>query len=89
MYPFSHIIVSADGRVPKCCSDFKIVDSMGNVNENSLVEIWNGAKFQAVRNHLCNGRREKLPETCAKCSEYGVKRPPDNIISKFIYWITL
>jgi len=52
-YPFNHLYVYADGRVGACCMDF--VDSviLGDLRRETMAEIWNGEKIQAMRRMLC------------------------------------
>ena len=39
---------------------------MGNVNKQSIVEIWDGDKFKHARKELFNGNR-KWNSLCSKC----------------------
>jgi radical SAM protein with 4Fe4S-binding SPASM domain len=63
-FPWTKMTVSWDGDLVPCCFDYNKRYSLGNINEHSLVEIWNGEKMQALRsefiankvtNPLCNG----------------------------------
>lgn len=38
-----------DGRVPACCADFGEDQIMGDVNTESLLDIWNGEAYRAIR----------------------------------------
>ena len=82
-YPFTQFNITTDGRVSKCCADLYFSDPMGNVKENSLMEIWNGQQFEKVRNLLLEGNRDVI-ETCSKCDFFGVKRFY-SIIGNFIH----
>jgi len=65
-YPWLSLSIMADGNVVPCTqiSNNEIV--LGNVNESSLEEIWNGPKYKELRkmhvtgnfteNHKCNSR---------------------------------
>ena len=64
--------ISADGKVSKCCADFDFSDAMGNVNSQSLIEIWNSNRFNHVRQSLLQGNR-KLSRNCNKCDDYGIR----------------
>ena len=72
IYPWTQFNVTTDGRVSKCCSDFYFGDPMGNVTEQSVLEIWHGEKFAGVRRQLWQGQRESLAN-CAQCDFFGVK----------------
>ena len=68
-------IVLADGTV-MACSCVAAMDAIndlgiGNIMENSLIEIWNGYKMSELRKSF---GKDNLNNTCAKCDMY---RPPD------------
>jgi len=71
-HPFTQFNITADGRVAKCCADFYFSDPMGNLKEQSVMEIWNEERFQNVRKVLLEGNRDSI-ETCRKCDYYGAK----------------
>jgi len=70
IFPWSQFNITADGRVSKCCADFHFSDPMGDVTEQSLMDIWQGEKFQHVRRHLIEGDRNSLP-ICRECDYFG------------------
>jgi organic radical activating enzyme len=67
--PFDSVVILSDGRVPLCCLDYNAETPMGDVNESSIAEVWNGEAFRRVRGlHLANGRRSMA--TCTDCHNY-------------------
>jgi radical SAM protein with 4Fe4S-binding SPASM domain len=55
-----------DGKVNPCDADYKSMLSYGNVNENSIEEIWNSEKLKKLKNtHLKNNRNQCTP--CDRC----------------------
>ena len=50
--PWSAILVEVDGTV-KCCCFQKI--PLGNLNEDTLEDIWNGSMFVALRAAISSG----------------------------------
>ena len=62
-YPWTHFEVNnPNGDVTMCC-DNSIV--LGNVNENTTDEIWNGDKFQDIRRRMKeHGAHAICPHTC-------------------------
>lgn len=48
---------------------------LGNVNEHSLAELWNGPKRQAWKELHVQGKRQNVP-LCAKCEYWGVPIAP-------------
>lgn len=55
--PWTSFEVEHDGTVQPCCMG-KVV--CGNVNENSIEEIWNGPRYQAFRLHMASGEQDKI-----------------------------
>ena len=58
-----HLKISPDGTVFPCCRAPKQL-MMGNVNEESIEEIWNGENYRAFRRQMFSGN---YPEPCANC----------------------
>jgi radical SAM protein with 4Fe4S-binding SPASM domain len=75
-YPFYVLAVNSGGSVSVCGNDWSEKATVGNVFENSLMEIWNGDKLRELRlMHVRNQRH--MNEACGKC--YYLKIVPDNI----------
>ncbi len=83
-YPFTQLIVTADGRVAGCCNDVLFALPMSDVNVSKVTEIWYGDRFSKLREHLLSGNRGAV-KTCAKCDFVGVKTPPSGLIPKLVY----
>ncbi len=66
---FRELTVHYDGTVSICCIDWKHEFIVGNVNNESLEEIWSKQEFQDVRNRLYNKDRNFSP--CNKCDYNG------------------
>ncbi len=62
-YPFTHFEVNnPNGDVTFCCNHKTV---LGNVNKNSIEEIWNGAAYKEIRRKFLEGRIfEICPESC-------------------------
>lgn len=71
-YPFERMVILANGNVTFCNFDVEDGYFMGNVNEQTIAEIWRGAKFEAWRKLVLDGRFEEVP-LCAKCSDWKYK----------------
>lgn len=48
-FPWQHVVVQWNGDVVPCCRDYDATLRLGNVGEQSLVEIWNGAGYETFR----------------------------------------
>ena len=55
--PYKQLIIRPDGKVSLCCNDALGRNTLGDVSKDSLVDVWNNARFQMVRNCLYNGRK--------------------------------
>jgi radical SAM protein with 4Fe4S-binding SPASM domain len=56
--------IAWDGRVGLCFQDADLCEEMGNINEQTIEDIWMGKHLQKRREHI-NGNYRGL---CAKCS---------------------
>jgi len=62
----SKMNIRYDGEVPICCEDASVQYSLGNVNNNSLSEIWYGEKMKIATKILSQGKRSDI-KPCNKC----------------------
>ena len=61
------LIVLWDGRVTTCCVDSEGLLMLGNAHEESLIDVFNGERMQAIRS--AHAKRH-FPDLCATCGEY-------------------
>lgn len=66
-YPWHTTVILHDGSVALCCLDFNGLQIAGNVNENSIKEIWNGEAYRKIRSDFKKLRYENYP-SCMKCN---------------------
>ena len=65
-YPFHTLAIQSDGDVVCCCVDWTRHTLVGNVNNQSLFEIWHGEKLKNLQLlHLSGQRYEN--EACKNC----------------------
>lgn len=67
---FEMLTVNPEGKVALCSNDLYVEESMGNVNEQSLISIWQSPAYQQVRQELLKGNRS-IKSTCSKCDHRG------------------
>ena len=60
MHPFTGLATREDGSVKACCRSHPV----GNIQEQSLEEIWNNDTMQRIRRQVLSGER---PPECAPC----------------------
>ena len=68
--PWNDLVILQDGTVTLCCSDYEGLVKMGNLNSQTLDEVWNGKKFVHYRQCLREGRRGEL-KLCNCCHSYS------------------
>jgi radical SAM protein with 4Fe4S-binding SPASM domain len=56
-----------DGKIVPCCFDKDAKYVMGDINEQSFLEIWNDEPYREFRNKLLRSRKEI--DICSNCSE--------------------
>jgi len=64
--PWRGCVIGWDGVVVPCCNDFDYKCTLGNVNENTLIEIWNSEKMQDMRRCQVDGL-QKSNQLCKGC----------------------
>jgi len=55
-----------DGTVPACCADFSNEQIVGNLNDNTLMEVWNGKGMQDIRQAQLSGDLSGY-KLCSNC----------------------
>ena len=69
-----HSAIDRFGNVSICVRlDPQCDARLGNLNKQTLEEIWNGDKRNKWLQHHINGKRELVP-LCAKCEFWGIPR---------------
>lgn len=59
------MIIRADGTVPLCCNDYYNEVTFGNINDNTIVEIWKNELYGNVRRNLKHGKFNL--DACKRC----------------------
>ncbi len=63
-------VITWDGNIVPCCFDKDADHIMGNMNEESFTEIWNGPKYKIFRKSILSGRY--MTDICRNCTS-GLK----------------
>ncbi len=66
--PFEQMIIRPDGRVSLCCNDPLGKTTLGDLNSESITDIWYGEKYRAIRESLLDGRKN-IPQ-CSRCDTF-------------------
>lgn len=75
-YPFYSFSINSNGYVSLCFLDWNRKLIIGNVNHQSVKEVWNGNEINAYRNLFLNKRRREL-KICKNCSQLSHGMPVD------------
>jgi hypothetical protein len=65
-YPWTAMSVLCDGRVVTCCMDYNGVQVMGDLNFQTVKEIWNGPELSSTRRKFGKLEYSGFP-TCMCC----------------------
>ncbi|GAB6126602.1 radical SAM/SPASM domain-containing protein [Humidesulfovibrio idahonensis] len=77
-YPWNMLYVRWDGEVFPCCSEFCKHIPVGNLNERTLGEIWNGPQLAELRRRMTT--YGEFPKTCVNClSSLGSETPVNGL----------
>ncbi|MPQ32550.1 radical SAM protein [Clostridium estertheticum] len=63
---FYNLAVNFNGLVSVCCVDWSWGTIVGDIKNESLIDIWNGEKLKDFRIKHLNGQRSKI-KACANC----------------------
>lgn len=64
----NHMTITIEGDVLPCCDDYKRQNVMGNVNNNSISEIWNSESYAKFREELAVKGNRDYAEICKNCN---------------------
>ncbi|MBI2305505.1 MAG: radical SAM protein [Chloroflexi bacterium] len=73
LFLWERMTIFSDGRVPFCGCDADCSVAVGDVNDQSLQDIWRGEGFQAARAAHQRGDYASLP-LCADCPDWSRRR---------------
>jgi radical SAM protein with 4Fe4S-binding SPASM domain len=64
---YQRLVIGADGRVMKCSNDEENREVIGDIRQESVHQVWHGAKMQAVRDMHLQSRGFMQSAVCRKC----------------------
>lgn len=73
MMPWVHFHITQLGTVTPCCkTNWEESGSFGNINIQSVEEIWNGQAIRQFRSNLLHDRKDKRCQRCYQDEEVGL-----------------
>ena len=68
--PWNHLSIEPDGSVYSCCHTSEEAP-LGNLKENTLTEIFDGKRNQAIRDCFKQGQTPKQCQICVDAEKWG------------------
>jgi radical SAM protein with 4Fe4S-binding SPASM domain len=65
LLPFAQCVIRPDGNISVCCNDAYGKYSMGNLNSQSISEVWSSHTYRELRKRLKKGRHTL--DICSVC----------------------
>ncbi|MDR0219809.1 MAG: SPASM domain-containing protein [Lachnospiraceae bacterium] len=65
LLPFAQCVIRPDGKISLCCNDAYGKYTLGDLNKQSISEVWNGRPFNELRERLKKGRQSI--DKCSVC----------------------
>ena len=79
---WEHMVVAWDGRAVPCCEDYNAEMTLGDLNTQTIREIWNSPAYVALRQAELAGRNNS--SLCANCtSAPGHDARPEAVLECF------
>lgn len=69
-YPSQRLVISSVGDCYPCCLDLKETMPVGNINKQSILDIWNGDAIKKIRKSLKTNDESQMTETCKNCQSW-------------------
>ena len=69
--PFCQMIIRLDGTAAKCCNDPLHDIVLGDLNKQSILEIWRGKAYQELRKEMYFNGRHNI-KGCTYCDLFGL-----------------
>ena len=65
LFPYTDMVIYPNGIVGICCCDVAEVTNLGDLNKETVQQVWTGKKAERLREKLRNGRQGN--KFCAHC----------------------
>lgn len=78
--PFQRLAIAHTGKVHQCIADYEGKNILGDVNKQTIKEVWDGENNRKLRESFKKHNYYKINKACMECS-YGLVQKKDNISS--------
>jgi len=69
IHPWNQLVLSTEGVAGLCCLDYDLTAETGNLENNSIAEIWSGSIQKKYRENLIRLEYDQI-ECCSKCNAF-------------------
>lgn len=70
---FNKMMINWDGKVSACCADYDNFMVVGDLNDQTIKEIWLGEEMEKYRKLIVNNEHWKLP-ICKDCYDLSINQ---------------
>lgn len=81
--PFCQFVIRPDGKVSLCCNDSYGKKTLGDLNNQTVMEIWNGEIYKEIRKLSLKGR--KYLDMCKYCDYDETSKNHINRVYESLY----
>ena len=79
--PFEDMVVYWDGKVALCNHDWNNTEPLGDLNTQSIKEVWNGLTYSGIRDYNLEGQRCQI-KSCHDCAQWMAPYLPNKMIGE-------
>lgn len=69
LLPFIQMVVRPDGKISLCCNDPLGKNTLGDLNDKSIIEVWRGKVYNEYREKIAQGR--SMIPLCENCDNFS------------------
>jgi len=84
--PFQSAYFTYDGKVTLCCGDYEADVVVGDIQKNTLIDIWNSAEAEDIR-RLHNEAEKMADLPCDKC--FVPYKSVSSIVNSYIHFLRI
>jgi radical SAM protein with 4Fe4S-binding SPASM domain len=77
--PWQRMVIASDGFIPQCITDYSCDINLGNVNSDTIYNIWHSDEFNKFRKQIKEGKRlERKP--CRVCGSGSIMEDGEVVV---------
>jgi radical SAM protein with 4Fe4S-binding SPASM domain len=80
--PWIHVNLNPNGDIAPCCIT-EGNDTMGNINDTPIEEIWNSRKYMELRKEFLDGKQPRMCKRCFDKEKTGSRSNRQSTFEKF------